>query len=61
MESRDSIVGVATRHGLEDPGIQSRWRQGFPHTSGLAVGSTQPPEQWVPGYFPGVKVAGAWP
>jgi len=25
------------------------------------VGSTQPPEQWVPGYFPGVKVAGAWP
>jgi hypothetical protein len=23
---RDSSVGIATRYGLEDPGIESRWR-----------------------------------
>jgi hypothetical protein len=60
MEARDRIVGVATLHGLEDPGIQSRWVQVFPRTSGLAVGTTEPPVQRVPGPFPGVKVTGTW-
>ena len=26
MSGRDSVVGVATRYGLDGPGIESRWR-----------------------------------
>jgi hypothetical protein len=29
-------VGVATRYGLDGPGIESRWRRDFPHPSGAA-------------------------
>ena len=52
---RNSSVGIATRYGLDGPGIESRWRRDFPH----------PP--WGPacllcnGYrvsFPGVKRPG---
>jgi hypothetical protein len=25
FRSRDSVVGIATRYGLEGPGIESRW------------------------------------
>jgi len=32
----------------------------FPHLSRLALGPTQPPIQWVPAFFRGVKMAGAW-
>ena len=34
---RDSSVGIATRYGLDGPGIESQWRP------------TQPPIRWVPG------------
>jgi hypothetical protein len=27
--SRDSVVGIATRYGLEGPGIESRWGEIF--------------------------------
>jgi hypothetical protein len=57
---RDSSVGIATRYGLEGPGIESRLGRDFPHPSRLALGTTQPPIKWVPGVFPGGKVAGAW-
>ena len=50
---RDSEVDIATRYGLDGPGIESRWRRDFPHPSRLAPGPTQPPVQWVPGHFPG--------
>jgi hypothetical protein len=44
-----SVVGIATSYGLDGPGIESRWGRGFPHRSRPALGSTQPPVQWVPG------------
>jgi hypothetical protein len=48
---RDSSVGIATRYGLEGPGIESK----------PALAPTQPPIQWVPGLsLEGGKAAGAW-
>ena len=56
---RDSSVGIATRYGLDGPGIESRCGRDFPHPSRPAVGPTQP---LYNGYrvFPGGKAAGAW-
>ena len=53
------VVGIATRYGLEGPGIESRWGPYFPHLSGPAPRPTQHPVQWVPG-LSGIKAAGAW-
>jgi hypothetical protein len=53
------IVGIKTGYGLDGPGIESRWRRDFPHTSRPALGLTQPPIQWVPGHSR-VKAVGAW-
>ena len=47
--SRDSSVGIATRYGLDGPGIESRCGRNFPHPSRSAVGPTQPPIEWVSG------------
>ena len=46
---RDCAVGIATRYGLDGPGIESRWGRDFPHPSRPALGPTQHPVQWVPG------------
>ena len=48
-EDQDSSVGIATRYGLDGPGIESRWGWDFPHQFRPALGPTQPPIQWVTG------------
>jgi hypothetical protein len=50
---RDSSVGIATRYGLEGPGIESRWRRDFSHLSRPALGPTQSPVQEVSGLYRG--------
>jgi len=47
--ARDGSVGIATRYGLDGPGIESLWGRDFPHPSRPALEPTQPPIQWVPG------------
>ena len=54
---RHSVVGTATRYGLEGPVIKFRWGRDFPYTSRLALGPTQP-VQWVTGPFPGINRPG---
>jgi len=46
---RDSVVGIATRYGLDYPKIESRLGRDFPHPSRRALGPTRPPILWVPG------------
>ena len=48
-KSRDSSVGVATRYGLDGPGIEFRWGRNFPHPCRPALEPTQSPVQWIPG------------
>jgi len=58
ITGRDSPVDIATAYGLDGPGIESRWRRDFPHQSRPALRPTQPPVQWVPGFYWGVKRQG---
>ena len=58
--AQDSSVCIANSYGHNGPGIEFRWRRDFPLPSRTALETIQPPIQWVPGLFPGVKTAGAW-
>ena len=50
---RDISVDIASRYGLDGPGIESRWGRNFPHLSKPALGPTQPPIQRVQGLSQG--------
>jgi hypothetical protein len=58
--ARDSVVGVATCYCLDGPWFGFQWMRDFPDSSRRAPRSTQPPAQWILGFFPAVKAAGAW-
>jgi hypothetical protein len=57
--SRDSVVGIATRYGLDGPGVESRWGRDFSQQSTPNLGTTQPGMQRVSSLFPGVKQPGS--
>jgi len=58
--SRDTLLGIATRYGLDVPGIESRW--------GGEIFRTCPDRPWGPPsllynwylVFPGGKATGTW-
>jgi hypothetical protein len=59
-EGRDSSVGIATRYGLDGPGIESRWGSRF--SAPVQTGPGAHPASYITGAasFPRVKPAGAW-
>ena len=48
-DGRDGVVTIATRYGLDGPGIESQWGRYILRPSRAALWPTQPPIQWVPG------------
>jgi hypothetical protein len=56
---RDSAVGMATRYGLDGPGIECRWGARFSAPVQTGPGAT-PPLYKVHRVIAGSKVAGAW-
>ena len=58
MEGPASSVGIATGYRLDGPGIESRWGRIFPHLSRPALGHTQTPVQWLPGFSRGKERTG---
>ena len=57
---RVCIVGIATRYGLNGPGIETLWGKVFTPTSRHSLGHIQPPAQWELDLFPGGKTAAPW-
>jgi len=55
----DSVVGIATRFGLDGLGIESWWRKDLPHPSRPIISPNKPPPKWVPD-FPGRTPVGTW-
>jgi len=55
---RDSSVGIATRYGLDGPGIESQWGRDFPHRVKTGPGARPASYTMGTGSFPGVKRPG---
>jgi hypothetical protein len=53
---RDSVVSIATRYGLDGPGIESRWGRDFPYP--VKAGPGAHPASYTVGT--GCKLAGGW-
>jgi hypothetical protein len=58
QDSQDRVVVQMKYGGGGEPG-RGGWRD-FLHPFTPPLWPTQPPVQWVPGLFRGVKAAGAW-
>jgi len=56
--SRDSSVGIATRYGLDYPGIEFRWGARFSAPVQMGPGSRPASYTMGTGSFPGVKRPG---
>jgi len=56
--ARDSSVGIATRYGLGDPGIETRWGARFSAHVQTGPGAHQTSYTMGTGSFPGVKRPG---
>ena len=52
---RDTVVGMATRHGLDGPGLETQCGRKLLDLSRVVPVSTQPPTQWVLLSFPEIK------
>ena len=55
---RNSSVGIATRYGLDGPGIESRWGRDFPTTVQTGLGAHPASYTFGTGSFPGLKRSG---
>ena len=55
---RDSSVGIASRYGLDGPGIESRWEAIFSAPVQTCPGAHPASYTMVTGFFPGVKRPG---
>jgi hypothetical protein len=47
---RTRVVGIATRYGLDLPGIESHWERDFPHPSRPAICPSELPVQEIRGH-----------
>ena len=56
--SRDSIIGIATRYGLDGPGIESRWGARFSAPVHTGRGTHPASCTTGTGSFPGIKRPG---
>jgi hypothetical protein len=57
---RDSLVGIATRYGLDGSGIESRWGGGARYSASIQAEHRDHPASYTmcTGSFPGVKRPG---
>ena len=55
---RVSSVGIATRYGLDGPGIESRWGRHFPASVQTVPGAHPAFYIMSTGSFPGIKRSG---
>jgi hypothetical protein len=55
---RGSSVGIATRYGLDGPGIESRWGARFFAPVQTGLGAHPAFKTWGAGYFLGIKRPG---